>query len=299
MNNQAAQTPTPAERGLPEDGSWIAADDVYRHARSIDVALNGEEGAASRPALCDVVAQIASLARQYGPLVRALSARPLPSDWVAADCEKCGREAVHYLVMDNLPQPGRRMPFCEYCTQEHEANAQEVNDHEMRHFGGSYGLVTYHYEPLAAAPSAPAEAVERRPLSERLYRGSAHPEAHRERFMEGSTAPEPLAQGPFRDFLAEAKELMAKEYERFGATHTAKTLRNGDPIWNDSYVLAAVASSLVAASSYPSGMVLVPAVMTTDMDEAGEQELALGNDFSDAWEAAIATYLFDKENGNG
>lgn len=66
MTNQAAQT-------MPETGSWIAADDVYRHARTIDVALNGEAGAASRPAICDVVSQIATLARQHGPLAAALS----------------------------------------------------------------------------------------------------------------------------------------------------------------------------------------------------------------------------------
>jgi hypothetical protein len=40
-----------------ERGSWINADDVRRLARELDVAMNGEEGAAKAPALCDVVAQ--------------------------------------------------------------------------------------------------------------------------------------------------------------------------------------------------------------------------------------------------
>lgn len=55
-----------------------------------------------------------------------------------------------------------------------------------------------------------------------------------------------------RDFVAEAKELMAQEYERFGAIQSAKTLRNGDPIWDDSYVLAAISSALEKANHYAS-----------------------------------------------
>ena len=39
------------------------------------------------------------------------------------------------------------------------------------------------------------------------------------------------------------------------------------------------------------GYVTVPKALTTDMLEAGEQELAMGNDFADAWEAAIDTML--------
>jgi hypothetical protein len=53
----------------PQTGSWVAADDVYRMAREIDVALNGEAGAAKRPALCDVTAQIKRAARERGPLL--------------------------------------------------------------------------------------------------------------------------------------------------------------------------------------------------------------------------------------
>ncbi len=50
-------------------GEWIAAEDVYRMARELSVAMNGEEGTAARPSLCDVVAQ----ARQR------LAAVPAPS----------------------------------------------------------------------------------------------------------------------------------------------------------------------------------------------------------------------------
>ncbi|MEQ1560395.1 MAG: hypothetical protein ABL933_15850 [Methyloglobulus sp.] len=39
-------------------------------------------------------------------------------------------------------------PICEECAERHEANAAEVNDHEMRNFGGAYGLVSWTYLPL-------------------------------------------------------------------------------------------------------------------------------------------------------
>lgn len=53
------------------------------------------------------------------------------------------------------------------------------------------------------------------------------------------------------------------------------------------------------ASPPVEGLVTVPRELTTSMHEAAMQEEACGNDFSDMWEAAIATYIFDKENGNG
>jgi hypothetical protein len=47
----AAQAPAPAQ------GSWVSAEDVQRLARDLDIAINGEAGAATAPQLCDVVAQ--------------------------------------------------------------------------------------------------------------------------------------------------------------------------------------------------------------------------------------------------
>jgi len=47
----------------------------------------------------------------------------------------------------------------------------------------------------------------------------------------------------------------------------------------------------------PEGYVLVPVELTSDMNEAGEQELAMGNDFADAWEAAIETMLAARPQG--
>lgn len=66
------------------------------------------------------------------------------------ECESCGQEAIHYLITDNLGYPNK-IPLCGDCTQEHEHLAQDTNEHEMRNFGGAYGLVAYHYEPLETA----------------------------------------------------------------------------------------------------------------------------------------------------
>lgn len=63
--------------------------------------------------------------------------------------------------------------------------------------------------------------------------------------------------------------------------------------------LRANIAALALSRGAPADMVLVPRELTTSMAEAAEQEFACGNDFSDAWEAAIATYLFDKESSNG
>ncbi|QLG96597.1 hypothetical protein HZF02_32215 (plasmid) [Pseudomonas yamanorum] len=39
-------------------GSWYAADDFDRHVRTLDVLINGEEGASPQAKLCDLVAQL-------------------------------------------------------------------------------------------------------------------------------------------------------------------------------------------------------------------------------------------------
>ena len=53
-------------------GNWIAADDVRRLTREIDVALNGEAGAAPQASLCDIAAQVKRAACLRGtPLLAA------------------------------------------------------------------------------------------------------------------------------------------------------------------------------------------------------------------------------------
>lgn len=61
----ASAAPQPA--GEPSTGSWIAADDVLRLTKKLDVALNGQQqGMATRPELCDVVGQACAEARKRG-----------------------------------------------------------------------------------------------------------------------------------------------------------------------------------------------------------------------------------------
>lgn len=72
-----------------------------------------------------------------------------------------------------------------------------------------------------------------------------------------------------------------------------------DRTWQET--LEAAAKSVPAHVLQPdrTGMVTIPRELTTAMLEAADQEYACGNEFPEAWEAAIATYIFDKENGNG
>lgn len=135
MNNQAAQTMPALPRPYWKAGE--VKDDFGNPYNETDLFTDDDMRAMYQQGYAAALSQTAGVAEGCG-----------------TECEKCGREAVHYLVMDNLPQQGRRMPFCEYCTREHEETAREVNDHEMRNFGGTYGLVAFHYEPLAAAPAA-------------------------------------------------------------------------------------------------------------------------------------------------
>lgn len=51
-------SPTPQADSAPTSGNWVSADDVNHLVRELDVALNGEAGAAVQASLCDVVAQV-------------------------------------------------------------------------------------------------------------------------------------------------------------------------------------------------------------------------------------------------
>ena len=67
---------------------WIAADDVNRLVREIDVALNGVD-AAPQAKLCDIAAQVGKAAREFGPILHRLGAPPQPAsahldDWAIA-----------------------------------------------------------------------------------------------------------------------------------------------------------------------------------------------------------------------
>ena len=68
----------PPEPAAPNEGAWISATDVNRLVREIDVALNGEQGAATQAALVDIVAQVRMAARKRGaPLLVEGATAPL------------------------------------------------------------------------------------------------------------------------------------------------------------------------------------------------------------------------------
>ena len=61
-------------QGADPIGRWIAADDVNRLVREIDVALNGGD-AAPQAKLCDIAAQVGKAAREFGPILQVLGLR--------------------------------------------------------------------------------------------------------------------------------------------------------------------------------------------------------------------------------
>lgn len=68
---------TTTAQPAPAAGNWIAADDVNRLVRELDVCLNGEAGAAAQASLCDVVAQVRhETAKRGQPLLAAPAATP-------------------------------------------------------------------------------------------------------------------------------------------------------------------------------------------------------------------------------
>jgi hypothetical protein len=50
----------------PDHGTWIEASGYYINVRQLDVALNGEHGAAERPLLIDILSQVEGIARKHG-----------------------------------------------------------------------------------------------------------------------------------------------------------------------------------------------------------------------------------------
>ena len=50
----------------PQTGEWLAAADVHRLTRDIDVALNGEAGSAQQAMLCDIAGLVAGEVRKRG-----------------------------------------------------------------------------------------------------------------------------------------------------------------------------------------------------------------------------------------
>lgn len=138
---------TPADRGAPAEGavpmtgSWIAAEDVRRSARAIDVALNGEANAARAPALIDVESQITGLARTFGkPIVCAL---------IDAPTSQAGRDALDALSQAerDLLAERRRQVEVKGWTPEH--------DDEHAHGGMARAAASYALKAASHASEHP------------------------------------------------------------------------------------------------------------------------------------------------
>ena len=61
----------------------------------------------------------------------------------------CGEPAIIAIHFPATNSPW--IPQCHNCYREHLDNAQEVNDHEMSNFGGSYGLVSWDEKDIKGA----------------------------------------------------------------------------------------------------------------------------------------------------
>lgn len=59
----------------------------------------------------------------------------------------------------------------------------------------------------------------------------------------------------------EAREILAKNFEQRGATEAAAGLRRRDPMWDESYILAAITDALIAASAPEDGLPWVPELL--------------------------------------
>lgn len=62
---------------VPQEDAWVAAEDVQRGARALDVLWNGEAGAARCPTLTDVMAQIERESAALGKPLRQIIAQAL------------------------------------------------------------------------------------------------------------------------------------------------------------------------------------------------------------------------------
>jgi hypothetical protein len=105
-----------------------------------------------------------------------------PRDEMAAEClqsgqkcEWCAAPAAKLKRFPDVPDAQWR-PICEACDANQVEESQEVIDHEMRHFGGAYGIPRWEYAPLndypRESPVAPASSVE--PQTDGAGRAGVH-----------------------------------------------------------------------------------------------------------------------------
>jgi hypothetical protein len=77
----------------------------------------------------------------------------VPDEDDAPLCSQCGNQAVCEMRPTNIP--AKFEPFCRSCADNHHSACEEIFNHEMKHFGGSYGLPGIEERTLSAAPQPP------------------------------------------------------------------------------------------------------------------------------------------------
>lgn len=97
--------------------------------------------------------------------------------------------------------------------------------------------------------------------------------------------------------MADPMQQAREQFEAWATSYGYCFTRLAPYDYHDGEGRAAWAAWQAALRAAPEGYVLVPVELTSDMNEAGEQELAMGNDFADAWEAAIETMLAARPQG--
>lgn len=88
---------------LPSQGNWISAENVNQLVRELDVALNGEEGAAIQASLCDIVAQVKS---GHWKLVRQPSMQAMEEVEPAMQKFRAASRALHPKAVSTLVEEG-------------------------------------------------------------------------------------------------------------------------------------------------------------------------------------------------
>ena len=61
----------------------------------------------------------------------------------------CPREPVIEIRFDG-PAGGKWLPMCQWHYEDHLDSARDTNEHEMKHFGGAFGLVSWKERPVPA-----------------------------------------------------------------------------------------------------------------------------------------------------
>jgi hypothetical protein len=79
---------------------------------------------------------------------------PAPVHHLVGPVCNCGEAAIKGIMFTNFNH-GAWAAICDRCLQHHYEMAQDTNDHEMRHFGGSFGLVTWEERDIDSAIQDP------------------------------------------------------------------------------------------------------------------------------------------------